>query len=303
MAEIVARKLVENGQERILQRLFDGVTSDLTLDVSDYKESDEHKLLHLVWRKYPRKRSPTYGHFTQTTERTNISNPTQITVDPNVSLFPTPPVNSTIPNANCLPAVEKGPLQQSELDYLDDSGSFKGSRLKGQRKKIWYPKSQPTPLMLSNRFDCLANAECPENFHLNAGSSDLKSTGSSRKGRHRGSSNALKSKTQSSTSRNSSNSELSENGSVERSNNSSERDCNVERHGTVTSKDTLATGTITMGILKDIPFRSKFMHMVGSQVKFNLEYISGKPIATCVGYCTDHEFEELSSGPESDTYD
>ncbi len=39
MAEIVARKLVENGQERILQRLFDGVTSDLTLDVSDYKET------------------------------------------------------------------------------------------------------------------------------------------------------------------------------------------------------------------------------------------------------------------------
>ncbi len=81
MAEIVARKLVENGQERILQRIFDGVTSDLTLDVSDYKESDEHKLLHLVWRKFPRKRSTAYGQktdtsdFIQTTEMMNKSYP------------------------------------------------------------------------------------------------------------------------------------------------------------------------------------------------------------------------------------
>ncbi|MCP3661972.1 MAG: hypothetical protein GY696_05655, partial [Gammaproteobacteria bacterium] len=298
MAEIVVRKLVENGQGRILQRLFDGVTSNLTLDVSDYKESDEHKLLHLVWRKYPRKRSPAYdqklttSNFTQTTEMTNISSPILTTVDPNVRLFLTPPTNSTKPNVNCLPAVVKGSLQQSELDYPEDSGSFKGSRTKGQRRKISHTKSQATPLKLSNRFDCFANTECPENFHSNAGSSDCKSTGSSRKGRHRGSSNALKPKTQSPLSQNLSNPELSDSGSVERSNNSSEDIVRDRSIGTVTSKDTGATGTITMGILKDIPFRSKFMHMVGSQVKFNLEYISGKPIATCVGYCTDHEFEE-----------
>ncbi len=62
-------------------------------------------------------------------------------------------------------------------------------------------------------------------------------------------------------------------------------------------------GTITYGTLKDIPFRSKFMHQVGGQVVFNLEYISGKPIATSVGYTMDHVFAELSSGSQSDTND
>ncbi len=56
MAELVGRKLVENGQQRILQRLFEGVTSDMILDVSDSKDSQEHKLIHLVWRKFPRNR-------------------------------------------------------------------------------------------------------------------------------------------------------------------------------------------------------------------------------------------------------
>ncbi len=120
MAEIVARKLVEKGQERILQRIFDGVTSNLTLDVSDYKESDEHKLLHLVWRKFPRKRSPAYGQrtntsdFIQTTEMTNISGPTLTTVDPNVCLFTTP-VHSTKPNL--------GNFEVDESASSSDSGS------------------------------------------------------------------------------------------------------------------------------------------------------------------------------------
>ncbi len=96
MAEIVARKLVGNGQERILQRIYDGVTSDLTLDVSDYKESDEHKLLHLVWRKFPRKRSAygqkmnTSNSIQITTETTNFSSPILTTVDPNERLLTTP---------------------------------------------------------------------------------------------------------------------------------------------------------------------------------------------------------------------
>ncbi len=46
----VGRKLLKHGQERILQGMCDAVTSNLFLDVSDYKESDNHKLLHLVWR-------------------------------------------------------------------------------------------------------------------------------------------------------------------------------------------------------------------------------------------------------------
>ncbi len=56
MASVVARKLVEDGQSRILQRIYEGVTSDWYLDVSDAKSSKDHSLIHLVWRKFPRNR-------------------------------------------------------------------------------------------------------------------------------------------------------------------------------------------------------------------------------------------------------
>ncbi len=38
MAIVVGRKLVENGQIRILQRIYDGVTSDFSLDVADSRQ-------------------------------------------------------------------------------------------------------------------------------------------------------------------------------------------------------------------------------------------------------------------------
>ncbi|MCP3664646.1 MAG: hypothetical protein GY696_19510 [Gammaproteobacteria bacterium] len=102
-----------------------------------------------------------------------------------------------------------------------------------------------------------------------------------------------------------SNSDLSDNGSVERSKTSSECIENTIREiGTVKSfsNDGLGRlGTITMGDHEDIPFRPKRFHSVGSQVTFDLEYISGKPIAINVGYYMDHD--ELSSGHLSDTYD
>ncbi len=59
MAAVVGEKLVENGQERILHRIFGGVTSGMILVVSDFKESDNNKLLHLVWRKFPWNRHST----------------------------------------------------------------------------------------------------------------------------------------------------------------------------------------------------------------------------------------------------
>ncbi len=67
MATAVGRKSVENGQTRILQRICDGVTSDFFLDIVDYKESDHHKLLHLVWRKFPRNQHSTEGQRTTAT--------------------------------------------------------------------------------------------------------------------------------------------------------------------------------------------------------------------------------------------
>ncbi len=75
MAEVIGRKFVENGQQRILQRIFDGVNSDFVLDTSDFKESDQHKLLHLVWRKFPRNKCPTEGL------KTTISDSTQTAVE------------------------------------------------------------------------------------------------------------------------------------------------------------------------------------------------------------------------------
>ncbi len=67
MASVVGRKLVENGQTRILQRIFDGVTSDWVLDVTDFKESNNHQLIHLVWRKFPRNRHSIEGQTTTAT--------------------------------------------------------------------------------------------------------------------------------------------------------------------------------------------------------------------------------------------
>ncbi len=56
MASILGRKLVEDGQTRILQRIYEGVTSNWVLDIADDKSSIDHHLIHLVWRKFPRNR-------------------------------------------------------------------------------------------------------------------------------------------------------------------------------------------------------------------------------------------------------
>ncbi len=76
MAEIVGRKLVENGQERILHRIFDGLTSNFVLDVADSKQSQEHQLIHLVWRRFPRNRTAVEGPKTTCpiSTQTEISN-------------------------------------------------------------------------------------------------------------------------------------------------------------------------------------------------------------------------------------
>ncbi len=81
----MGRKLVENGQERILQRIFDGVNSNLVLDVSDFKESDNHKL-HLVWRKFPRNKCSTEGlkmSISDSTQTNDGSRPDQLKIPKN----------------------------------------------------------------------------------------------------------------------------------------------------------------------------------------------------------------------------
>ncbi len=68
MADVVGRKLVETGQERILQRIFNGVNSNFVLDIADFKESHHHKLLHLVWRRFRRNGCPTGVQKTTTSD-------------------------------------------------------------------------------------------------------------------------------------------------------------------------------------------------------------------------------------------
>ncbi len=185
MAEIVARKLVEKGQERILQRIFDGVTSDLTLDVSDYKESDEHKLLHLVWQKFPRNRSIVEG------QKTIISSSTQTTVDSDMGRLNFQG-NSSKSDAPWV-GKKKEPLEPSNDDSASISDSVSSGCFYsiGQSRKIRYPDSK-APIRLSNRFKCLENAERSENSYKNSGIGDRKSSGSSREGWRRGSPKAFK---------------------------------------------------------------------------------------------------------------
>jgi len=53
----IATELAENLPKNLLFSLAQGMTSGLTLDVCDTKISMEHHLIHLVWRKIPRKDS------------------------------------------------------------------------------------------------------------------------------------------------------------------------------------------------------------------------------------------------------
>ncbi len=84
IASVVGRKFLENGQERILHMIYDGVTSGLILDVYDFKESDNHKLLHLVWRRFPR------SHHSSEGQRTiaSLSTQTEVTSSSGLGLAP-----------------------------------------------------------------------------------------------------------------------------------------------------------------------------------------------------------------------
>jgi len=68
----IGRYFVEIGEERILRRLHEGVTSGLTFDIGDFKESRDHKLLHLVWRTEPRGPDTPSGHVADDTSAKSI---------------------------------------------------------------------------------------------------------------------------------------------------------------------------------------------------------------------------------------
>ncbi len=178
------------------------------LDISDFKESHEHKLLHLVWRKFPRNyRPPTDG------QKTTISDSTQTDVESRADRHKISE-NSIIPDdTNCRSATENGPFDIRETSDLDksastsDSGSTEFSYTKGQSSKLRNPEKK-SPIQLSNRFDCLEDEKCSESTHGGSGSSDCESSVSSRERLHRGSPKTFKRETNSIASKISPKSEL-----------------------------------------------------------------------------------------------
>ncbi len=84
--------------------------------MNDFKESHEHKLLHLVWRRFPRNRSAAEG------PKTNCPISKQTEVDLNIGLFKIPE-NSINSDTNCCSATGKGPSDQRELFDPDNSTS------------------------------------------------------------------------------------------------------------------------------------------------------------------------------------
>ncbi len=170
MAEFVGKKLVDNCQERILQRIYDGVNSNFVLDISDFKESDSHKLLHLVWRKYPRNRPPMDGQksiISHSTQTEGVSGPGLNKI----------PKNSSISDTDSLSASDmRGLFDGKESASISDAGwtsdcstsssdlvaqetsrfggpSFKlPAKGRASKPKIFKPK---TWTKLTNRFKCI----------------------------------------------------------------------------------------------------------------------------------------------------
>ncbi len=116
MASVVARKLVQNGQTRILQRIYEGITSNWDLDVADEKSSMDHLLIHLVWRKFPRNRRPPMDG-----QKTKISHSTQTEEVLELGLKKTSKT-SIISDTDCLSASDMmGLFDANESDFISDA--------------------------------------------------------------------------------------------------------------------------------------------------------------------------------------
>ncbi len=223
MASVVGRKLVENGQTRILQRIYDGITSNWVLDVADDKGSMNHLLIHLVWRKFPRNRHPTEDRSTVPTQteegssaslgldasadltgllpKTTISDSTQTTED----MRPGPrhiSRNYVASISDCLSMADLGELfdanespSNSDADWTSDCSlsstdlaqELETSFMSPAKRRSGKPLSPEKKFQtqLSNRFDCLEEVNSPGNLYGNSDLSDRKSVTDSRGNRSR----------------------------------------------------------------------------------------------------------------------
>ncbi len=187
---MVGRKLVENGKTRILQRIYDGVTSDLIFDVSDYKESNNHKLLHLVWRKL----TSTEGQTTTVT----LSTQTEEGSSAAMSLASSADLTSFNRKilgkyTECCSGTDLGhglydPDDSASIPGMGSSGrSYSTNESMAQEKtSFMFPAKRRygKPLnpekefqTLSNRFDCLEEAISAEYSYENLGKSIIGSRG------------------------------------------------------------------------------------------------------------------------------
>ncbi len=152
MAESIGRKFVENGQERILQRIFDGVNSDFFLDTSDFKESDQHKLLHLVWRKFTRNKCPTEGLKTTTSDSTQTAVELRHKISDDF-IFPGNSNQTLTSNTDWFQTRDmRGPFDANKPAFTSDS--YK-TPAKGQSSKPITLKTTNYQIGTPNRFDCL----------------------------------------------------------------------------------------------------------------------------------------------------
>ncbi len=224
MASVITRKLVENGQTRILQRIYEGITSDFVLDVADGKSSMDHQLIHLVWRKFPRNRHSMEGlHLTVSTQteeasssslgsaasaeltgllpKLTTSNSTQTTED----MRPGPKHISRNYVASVSDCVSQPDLEElfNENGSLSDSDDgvtsgcsmssanltleFDNSFKKPAKRRTGKPLSPEKKFQthLSNRFDSLEEVNSPGNLYENSDLSDRKPVSGSRGNRSR----------------------------------------------------------------------------------------------------------------------
>ncbi len=162
---------MENGQERILQRIYDGVSSNMVLDVSDFKESDNRKLLQLVWRTFPRNRDATERQraiksmSTQTEEVSNLGI-TRISGKP----FAPDASSSSVADLGTLFDIDQ-PASDSASDTSDGCCSLTDSVIRDEQSFVSPTKGRRVKsrtlgkefeTQVLNRFDCLAVEEYSE---------------------------------------------------------------------------------------------------------------------------------------------
>ncbi len=190
MASIVARKLVSNGQTRILQRIYEGVTSNWAFDVADAKSSINHHLIHLVWRKFPRNQ-----HLSEERRPIAVSTQTEegssavLGLDTSAGLF-RPPIK--ILEKNCFSSSDLGNLfetknntafsdagsssdfyssgsagrERTSFDYSPENTSFMRPSPKRRSGKLLTTEKKFQP-ELTNRFNCLEEVSSPEISNVN----------------------------------------------------------------------------------------------------------------------------------------